>query len=175
MTLRPAVPRLALAALAASALGLSGCESTTDFVVEETVQVVSPGGAFGAIVQPVDLSTVGEAWSNRSHVKDLSIRSAQATIVSLDGGSQPTTGTGTLALRPDGGTAADDVEVGTLSGDVKPGQTFTMSVPPEANAILMNALEGSGRFYVVASGSTAAPVAFTIDATVQVHVRYSVF
>ncbi len=167
------------APLLAVALGaaLSGCVATRDFTVTETIQVDSPGTAFAAVV-PIDLTTTGAAWSERSHVKKLEIRSVEATIVSRDAGDQASTASGTLALRPQGAPADGSADVTVLSftaQPIQPGATFSGSVPAAANQILESALKGDGQLQVSGAGTTdAAPARFTVEVSILVHMEYTV-
>ena len=175
-----AAHRSVLALLAA--LALPACNGSTDFTVNELLTVDSSTTSYDGPFQ-VDLSQYKTAWDNRKHIKSLSIDAAsvQGTIATVDAGNAASTGSGSLALRPDGGPTdgSEDVEIGSISNAaISPGTTYTVDGTnmPAASALLEGALKGSGKFSLVAHGTAnAAPVNFTVDATLKVHVKYSVF
>lgn len=161
--------------LAAAALLACGCSATASFPLDRRLQVAGEAERLLG-VQAVDLSASGDAWVNRGGLKGVTIRSARATITSVDGGTSPAYGSGTLALRPDGAPAdgSEDVVFGRFDDlPIQPGLELPVAPTPEASAVLREALEGSGRLALVVRGETGPrPVGFAVNVQLEVGVRY---
>lgn len=143
-------------ALAAALLPLlSACTATVPFDLSDRVLLQSTGGAF-SLEQPVDLTTVSALWSRRTDIDAVSVDELRATVVSLGATHRAAEVTFQVALRADGAPAdgSQDVPVGSILGlPFTAGASGTLPGSAAVDAFLADAIHGSGRFTVVASGS----------------------
>jgi hypothetical protein len=169
--------RSSFAARAAALSGLlllAGCSQEIDFSIPTTFTANSTGGTPYSYLQQVDLSTqAADAWSHRDKVKDLSLAELEAVVQTT---TAVTTGSGTIAIRPDTATsAATDVTLGTYTNQpIAVGQSLTINLSAAALDIINNALQGNGRFKVVLSGTTAASTTFTTQVTLHFKMNYKI-
>jgi hypothetical protein len=165
-----------VAALAGLLL-LPGCSKEIDFSVPASFTVNSEGGVPYSTVQGVDLSVdAPDAWSHKDKVKDLSLVDVDGTIVAIFSSPTGNTGSGTVSLRPDGATSsASDVLIGTYANEpIVNGRTLTITLSAAAIDIINNALQGNGRFQVVAAGSTTQSASFEVEFTLQMKLNYKI-
>jgi hypothetical protein len=164
----------ARAAAFAGLLLLAGCSKEIDFSVPTTFTANSTAGTPYTYLQQVDLSTqAADAWSHRDKVKDLSLVELEGVVQAV---TAATTGSGTIAVRPDTATsAASDVTLGTYTNQpIAVGQSLTITLSGAALDIINNALQGNGRFKVVLSGTTAATTTFTTQVTLHFKMNYKI-
>ena len=148
---------------------------TTDFSIPATFNVNSTGGVLYSFVQQIDLAVDAPgAWSHRNDVKDLSLVDVTGTILALYTPTGGATGTGTVWLRPDTATtSATDVSIGTYTNQtIATGRAVIVTLVPGALTIVNDALHGSGRFKVVASGTTVASANFTVEFILHMKLNY---
>jgi hypothetical protein len=162
--------------LLAVALSLVACSGTTDFTISRSINVTSSGApASYSIVEQVDLAAdAPEAWKHRSHATSIDLAAIDATITANLSGNA-TTATGSILLRPEGGTGANDVLVGSWTNEPIPLATphsIGLVLSPAASAVIENALHGSGKFAVVATIATVDPVRFKADLTLHLKLTY---
>jgi hypothetical protein len=162
--------------LAAACLSLAACTGSTDFDVSASFYADSAGSpAVYSSTQAIDLAAdAPDAWKHRDKVDSLELVGIDGTMTS---GAIPaaTTGSGTLTLRPDGGTGSTDVVVGTWSSEPIPAtapHTIGVVLSPAAVSVIQSALTGSGRFSIIMTGATAAPVSFPADVTLHLKLKY---
>jgi hypothetical protein len=139
--------------------------------------VNSTGGTPYSVVQQVDLAVdAPDAWSHKDKVKDLSLVDVDGTIVAVLASVTGNTGGGTVAIRPDTATtSASDVVLGTYTNEpITLGRTLTITLTPAAIDIINTALQGNGRFKVVASGSTAQNANFQAEFTLHLKLNYKI-
>jgi hypothetical protein len=159
------------AAAAALPLLLTACSVTLPVDVSSDLAFLAPSGAY-QVSQQIDLSQQGELWSRHGQVDAVSVDEVVVSVLSVGGGQQATSLSVTLAFRPDG--APSDGSQDVLLPAI-PSLSFTpgsrASVPGSAglDALLLQALRGSGRFQVVASGALNG----LADATVRVQLKGS--
>jgi hypothetical protein len=155
---------------------LAGCSKEIDFTVPATFNVTTAGTpATYNYVQQIDLATQApDAWSHKDKVKDLSLVDITGTVLSM--GSANTTGSGTVWLRPDTATGSStDVSIGTYTNQtIATGQTVIVTLAPGALTIVNDALQGNGKFQVVASGSTAAAANFTVEFILHMKLNFNI-
>jgi hypothetical protein len=164
--------------LLAAALSLVACSGKTDFSITRSFTVTSSGAPAGySVVEQVDLAAdAPEAWKHRSKATSIDLVAIDATITSNLSGNA-TTASGSIFFRPDGGTGASDVLVGRWTNEAIPLATphsMGLVLSPGAAAVIENALDGSGKFAIVASGGTADPVRFNADLTLHLKLNYKV-
>jgi hypothetical protein len=167
--------RLGLLALA---LALVACSGKTDFSISRSFNVISSGAPAGySIVEPISLpADAPEAWKHRSKATSVDLVAIDATVTANLSGNA-TTASGSIFLRPDGGAGANDVLIGIWTNEAIPLATphsIGLVLSPAAEAVIENALDGSGNFAIVASGSTADPVQFRADLTLHLKLNYKV-
>jgi hypothetical protein len=164
--------------LLAASLSLVACSGNTDFSISRSFTVNSSGSpATYSGVQPVNLQAdAPDAWKHRSKIKSIELVGLDATMTANLSGNA-TTATGSISLRPDGGTGATDVQVGSWSNEPIPlaaPHSIGVVLSPAAISLIEDALKGSGIFAVVVSGTTAAPVQFNANATLHLKLTYKV-
>jgi len=170
--------RLPLALAAAATL--AACGGAVDFDVTHAIDVNSAVAAWSGEAA-VDLSTANpDAWKQRKHIDSIEVVSAEATITSVPAASptgaanSATTGTGTASFRPDGGGA--DVLIGSLSGPIVQGRVIPLTPSPAVTTFITDAMNGSGKFTVVASGlADGAPVSFTVQVHLACKLNWKLF
>ncbi len=162
------------AAIAALAL-LAACSGTTDFTVSKTFDVVSVGGQAYSFTKDVDLQAdAPDAWKHRDKIKKLELVGIDGTITAVTAGSG-TTGSGSLVLRPEGGTGATDVTVGSFQNEpVVANHSLGIALDAAAIRVIEDALHGSGRFTVLLTGTTVASAAFTVRGDLHLKLTYKV-
>jgi hypothetical protein len=169
--------RNSLAARAAALAGLlllAGCSKEIDFSIPTTFTANATGGTPYTYLQQVDLSTqAADAWGHRDKVKDLSLVELEGVVQTV---TAATTGSGTIAIRPDTATtSASDVTLGTYTNQsIAVGRSLTITLTSGAIDIINDALQGSGRFKVVLSGTTAATTTFTTQVTLHFKMNYKI-
>jgi hypothetical protein len=168
-------PRVRLG-LAAACFSLAACTGTTDFTITESFIANSAGSpAVYSDVQAVDLaSDAPDAWKHRDKVDSLELVGLDATMTASPSPGA-TTGSGTLSLRPDGGTGSTDVVVGTWPSEPIPASaphSIGVTLSPAAVSVIESALTGSGKFSIVMTGATAAPVIFPADVSLHLKLKY---
>lgn len=164
-------PATRLAAALVAATSLAACTGHTDFTVSKDFTVNATGGVPYSYAQPVDLAAeASTAWKHRSKIKSLDLVGLDGTIQSVVSGAG-TTGGGSIVLRPDGGTGATDVVVGSWPNTepVVAPHSLAVTLDPAAVSVLEEALRGTGRFTVLFTGTTAADAVFL--ANVQLHLK----
>jgi len=167
---------VARTALLSGLVVLAGCSKEIDFSLPATFNVNSAGTpATYNYVQQIDLAAQApDAWSHKDKVKDLSLVDVEGTVLSMF--TPATTGSGTVALRPDGVTNnLSDVTLGTYTNKpISNGASIVITLVPAALTIVNDALQGNGKFQVVASGSTAAAANFTVQVTLHMKLNYKI-
>jgi len=167
---------VARTALLSGLVVLAGCSKEIDFSLPATFNVNSAGTpATYNYVQQIDLAAQApDAWSHKDKVKDLSLVDVEGTVSYM--ASASTTGSGTLWLRPDTATnSSQDVQVATYTNQpIAMGQSVIVTLVPAALTIVNNALQGDGKFKVVASGTTAAAANFTVQVTLHMKLNYKI-
>ena len=156
---------------------IAGCSKEIDFSIPATFTVDSTGGTPYSVVQQIDLAVdAPDAWSHKDKVKDLSLVDVEGTIIAIFSSATGNTGGGTVAIRPDTATtSASDVVLGTYTDQpITLGRTLTITLTPAAIDIINNALQGNGRFKVVASGSTAQDASFEVEFTLAMKLNYKI-
>jgi hypothetical protein len=164
--------------LLAASLTLVACSGTTDFSITKSFTANSAGTpAVYSSVQLVDLpADAPTAWKHKSKIKSLDLVGLDATMTANLSGNA-TTGSGSLSLRPDGGTGSTDVLVGSWPSEPIPAaapHSIGVVLSPAAVSVIEDALGGSGKFSIVMSGATAAPVRFTADVTLHLKLTYKI-
>ena len=165
-------------AMMSALLLLAGCSKEIDFSVPATLTVNSTGGTPYSVVQQVALADdAPDAWSHKDKVKDLSLVEVEGTIVAIISSATGNTGGGTVWLRTDAPTtpATPDVALGTYTNQpIVLGQSLTITLTSGALDIINNALQGNGRFKVVATGSTAQNANFQVGFTLHMKLNYKI-
>ncbi len=150
----------------AGAAALTACggalpDVNFSFNTPKDVQLDATGTSVNG-VYAFDLSSNTTVQQYKSHVKALSLDSLDITITdtTTTGSGGGTNGansiTGTVALRPGvATTAANDVQVGALTNfAIAKNATTTLTGSAALNTFVLTALQGTGQFNVVISGST---------------------
>jgi hypothetical protein len=165
-----------LAAPLAAVVSLAACSGSTDFTVSKDFNVASTGGVLYTYTDDVDLAAEApQAWKHRSKIKKLELVGLDGTIQSVSAGSG-TTGGGSIVLRPDGGTGSTDVVVGTWPNTepVVAPHSLSVTLSPEAVAVIEGALHGNGKFTVLLTGTTVASASFVANVSLHVKLTYKV-
>jgi hypothetical protein len=162
----------------AISLTLAACSGKTDFSISKSFTANSAGTpATYSSIQPVNLpADAPEAWKHRSKVKSIELVGIDGTMTANLTGSA-TTGSGSIYLRPDGGTGSTDVLVGSWANEPIPlaaPHSIGVVLSPAAVTLIEDALGGSGLFAIVMSGATAAPVQFNADVILHLKLTYKV-
>jgi len=168
---------VARAAVLSGLVVLAGCSKEIDFSLPATFTVTSDGVTAYGTVRPINLSVdAPDAWSHRSKVKDLSLVEVEGMVITVYYPTGGTTGSGTVALRPEGVfDSSQDVTLGTYtSKTIATGQSVIVTLVPAALTIVNDALQGDGRFQVVASGSTTAAASFSVEFTLHMKLNYKI-
>jgi len=166
---------LRLTVLTSLALSLAACSGKTDFSIPATFHPDASGGVAYTLTEPIDLAQLAPtAWKHRSKVKSLDLVALDGTVT---GATQlPFTGTGTIMLRPDGGTGSTDAEAGSYSSETVSGVPHSLSVTfsQAAVSIIEDALKGNGKFTVLLKGTTTTDVQFDVDVTLHMKLTYKI-
>ena len=156
---------------------VAGCSKEIDFSIPATFPVDSTGGTAYSTVHQIDLAVdAPDAWSHKDKVKDLSLVDVEGTIVAIIASVEGNTGGGTVAIRPDTATtSATDVVLGTYTNQaIVLNRSLTITLTAGALDIINNALQGNGRFKVVASGTTAQNANFQVEFTLHMKLNYKI-
>ena len=153
---------------------VAGCSKEIDFSIPATLNVNSTGGTPYSVVHQIDLAVdAPDAWSHKDKVKDLSLVDVEGTIVAIIASVEGNTGGGTVAIRPD--TATTDVVLGTYTNQaIVLNRSLTITLTAGALDIINNALQGNGRFKVVASGTTVQNANFQVEFTLHMKLNYKI-
>jgi hypothetical protein len=173
--MRPAAAAARLGIALAVTASLAACSGSTDFTVSKDFSVASTGGVVYQYVEAVDLAAEApDAWKHRSKIKKLELVGLDATIQQLF--SPATTGGGSIVLRPDGGTGATDVVVGTwpATEPVMAPHSLSVTLSPSAVGVIENALRGNGRFSVLLTGTTVDSASFLANVSLHIKLTYKV-
>ena len=128
------------------------------FSMPRDVQLDAAGTSVNGVFA-FDLSSNATVQQYKSHVKALSFDSVDVLVTDTTtsvGANAANSLTGTVALRPGGAAnAAMDVQVGSLTNfAIAKNATITLAGNAALNAFALSALQGSGQFSVVVSGTT---------------------
>jgi hypothetical protein len=175
---RPAAQSLRIP-VALAAVALAACGGTVDFDVSRSFEVDATTTSWSGAM-PVDLAAdAPAAWKQRKHIDSIQVVSADAAITVEAAGNAANLGSGTASFRPDGGPAdgSQDVLVGTWSDiPIAVGSSIALTPSAELDTFLTNVLKGSGKFSVVASGTTdTAPARFTVKVSVGAQLKWKPF
>jgi len=154
---------------------LAACTGKTDFTITTTFHPNATGGVQYSLTAPVDMAAEApSAWKHRDKVKSLDLVELQGTVTA--GTPLPFTGSGTIKLRPDGGTGSTDVVAGSWPAETVSGVPHSLGVTFSAAAVgvIENALEGNGKFTVLLEGSTTTNVQFDVDVTLHLKLNYKI-
>ena len=166
---------LRFAVVASLPVWLAACSGNTDFSISKTFHPNATGGVEYSLTAAVDMAQDAPAgWKHRDKVKSLELVEVQGTVT---GGSPiPFTGSGTILLRPDGGTGATDVVAGAWPSETVSGVPHTLGVTlsPAAVGVIETALRGNGKFTVLLEGTTTASVQFDVDVTLHLKLNYKI-
>ena len=160
---------LRLALVAAALPLLSACTAVIPIDVVRDVTLESPGGAFSTS-QVIDFSAEPAIWSRRSSVDGVSVDQLTATVISVGPGHQAASVSLTIAFRPDGAPAdgSRDLQVGTLSNlAFVTGASATLHGSAALDDFLLDALQGSGKFTALASGTLAGAANAVIEISLK--------
>jgi hypothetical protein len=167
--MRP-VTRVAVGALfltTAAACGLSH-----DFEIRETVSVDSAGDS---TVKAVDLKAIaGDAWSERGKIDTVKVKSAVATITTVDAGNTAPSGSGTASLRR-ASTPSDSVTFAQGTGlPIVVGNSYGGQNLGDLGGVVKRSLKGDGQLQIVASGAADSGVAqFEAEIVIKVEVTFN--
>jgi hypothetical protein len=154
---------------------LTACSVTIPVDVSTEVAFQGPAGSF-QVAQPVDLSGQGELWSKRTQVDSISVDEVVVSVVALGAGHQASSVSLTLAFRPEGAPSdgSQDVVLPAIT-DLAFTVGASARVPGSARleAVLHQALQGSGRFQVVTSGTLSGLASATMKVAVKGSAVYS--
>jgi len=165
---------------------LVACSGNVDFSITKPFDADATGTPpTYSKAQAVDLSAdAPDAWKHRDKVKSIDLVGLDGTLDSVVSGTVAlactvaTPCTGSLRLRADGAPAdgSRDVPVGSFSLTSFPAtpHTITWQLSQAGLDIIDNALQGNGKFSVVAAGGTAAPIHFLGTATLHLKLKYKV-
>jgi hypothetical protein len=171
------ISRALLGALALAAA--AGCGGSTEFTIERTFQVRGAGtGGTLTASQDVDLrEEAGEAWTQRDHLDDVRILSAEGTLTAVAPGN--TAATGDLAADVsrlyDGGV--ETVAVLDAQGvPIAVGTRLQATNLDPASDLLERALESDGQVSIAVHAAVpeGAAADFTVRVVMQVEADWSV-
>ncbi len=175
---RSVAQSLRLPVALAAAATLAACGGTVDFDVSRSFDVNATATSWSG-VKTVDLAAdAPKAWKQRSHIDSIQVVAADAEITVVGVGNVATTGSGTASFRPEGATdASQDVLVGTWTDiPISVGSSIALAPSAQLDEFLNNVLKGSGKFSVVASGTTdAQPAVFTVKVSVGAKLKWKPF
>lgn len=174
---RSLLPLTLLAAVAA-------CVININFDVPQTVAVQAPLPKSALpYSQPIviDLSQQSEVQQHKGSVDSLAIDSLDLAVLQPGSSNTVTSLSGSIAFRPDGATdASKDVALGnfTLAVQPTPGTAHLQGNAP-VDALLLNAVKGTGKFSVVFTVASTQPgtntdfANFTLKATLHMAMGYN--
>jgi len=168
-----AYARATLGALALSVL--AGCGGTTNFTVEEDIEINGTGGATSSLdVNLADLA--GDAWKHRDKIKDAKITSAVATILNVHGDNTATAVTGEAAIARNGSEST--FAAGTVGPPLSVGLTHPAQNLDATAKILKDALKDDGLLsvsYTATPSVAGAKTHLTVRVLIDVEVEWSLF
>jgi hypothetical protein len=176
---RSVAQSLRLPVALAAAATLAACGGTVDFDVSRSFDVNATATSWSG-EKAVDLAAdAPKAWKQRSHIDSIQVVSADAEITVEGATNAATTGSGTASFRPEGGPAdgSQDVLVGTWTNiPIAVGSSIAITPSAQLDEFLNNVLKGSGKFTVVASGTTdTQPAVFTVKVSVGAKLKWKPF
>lgn len=156
----------------AALLALAACTLAIPVTIVRGLRVSAPKGETD-ISLPIDLTKENVIWSRRDKVKDFTVDQVQAVVT-----ASATPGTHValqLRFRPDGAPddGSQDVPVGDVpSMAAEVGAEASLPGSPAAEALILDAIQGSGRFTAVVHTSADAPIDATLDLKVAGSLSY---
>jgi hypothetical protein len=170
-----ATSSLRLAVLSSASLLLAACSGSTDFSISETFNPNTTANVQYNLTAAVDMAAdAPTAWKHRDKVKSLDL--VELTGVVTAGAPPAFTGSGSIKLRPDGGTGSTDVVAGSWTNETVSGVPHTLNVVLSQAAVdvVEQALKGNGKFSVLLQGTTTTSVRFTVDVTLHLKLNYKI-
>ncbi len=148
---------------------VTACSVSIGFSIERELSLSGPAGAF-SVVQQVDLSQEPDVWSRRDQIESITIDEVRAELVSVGAHNHARTATVSLRFRPDGAPSDGSADVVLALDDLAmmPGTTVRVegSGSPALQALIADALQGTGTFTLIAEGRVDGAV----DATIRMNV-----
>jgi hypothetical protein len=162
---------LARATVGAIALSvLAGCGGSADFTISETFEINGVGPTDST--QTVNLAEIaGDAWDQRSHIKDAKIKSATGYIRKIYSDNEAATATGEATISRGSATAVVAEATTPIAIDLT---TWLAAKDLDGTAsIVKDALKGDGILTLV-TDATPAPAGSRVHIDVEVVIDVSV-
>lgn len=163
--------RVALA-LAALAVVVAACNFSGDFTITRTFNgVAANAGTWTSAVQHVDLAAEAPgAWKRRGDLRSIDLASAEATVTAMRAGAGvPVTGTVVLSR---GSAVVTGTWSHTLAASAP--DSFTVTMPASAGALLMDAIRDDGRFDVQATATSTGRIDLDVKVVLTIGINYHV-
>jgi hypothetical protein len=168
--LRKLASRSALVVAALAAV-VAACNFSGDFTIRRTfLGIDRTNGTWTSPVEHVDLASEAPgAWKRRGDLKSLDLASVTATATRIGAGGVAMDGTIVL-------TRGTNVVTGNWSHDLAATapDSITITLPAEADALLMDAIRGDGKFDVQATAHSAGHINLDLDVVLTIGINYHV-
>jgi hypothetical protein len=161
------------ATLAAASLALVvvACNFNGDFFITKNFTLTANNGTY-AVTKSVDLAKEAPgAWKRRSDLKSLDVVAVVATVETMRAGANVPV-TGTLVLQRAGLADVTGTWSHTLAATAP--DSLSITLPPEADALVMDAIRGDGKFDIKATATTAGNIDIDVKVVLQVGIKYHV-
>lgn len=164
--------RTALVVAGLAAVVVAACNFSGDFTITRTFSgVTANAGTWTSAVQHVDLASEAPgAWKRRGDLRSIDLASADATVTTIrHGAGVPVTGTIVLSR---GTTVVSGTWSHTLAASAP--DSFSVTMPAAADALLMDAIRDDGRFEVQATATTAGSIDVDVKVVLTIGINYHV-
>jgi hypothetical protein len=147
------------------------CNFSGDFFITKDFTLVANNGTY-AVTRNVDLAKDAPgAWKRRGDLKSLDVVAVEATVERMRAGANVPV-TGTLVLQRAGLADVTGTWSHTLAAAAPDSLSITM--PPEADALVMDAIRGDGKFDIKATATTTGNIDLDVKVRLQVGINYRV-
>jgi hypothetical protein len=158
------------AGIAALAL-LAACGGDTDFTITQDYHVSGAGISEARRVNLAD--EAGDAWDHRDKIKDVTLRSATATITAVNPGNTAPSGSVEGSVARPGQTPATVVDA---TGTIAVGTEVAGQNLGAASDVLKDALKGDGAIDLEVDAAPASGTAdFEVRLVLEVRAEWSLF
>jgi hypothetical protein len=150
---------------------VTACNFSGDFTIKRVFNgVAANNGTWTSAVQHVDLAAEAPgAWKRRGDLKSLDLVAVTATAKAIRAGGVAVDGTIVLTRGTNVVTGHWTHTLGTTAPE-----SITITMPAEADALLMDAIRGDGKFDVVATAHTLGHIDVDLEVLLTIGINYHV-
>jgi hypothetical protein len=163
--------------------GIAACVINLNFDVAQTLNVSTPPLPSSALPLqlpiPIDLSQQSEVQQHKSSIDSFALDSMDLAVLQTNSGNTVNSIQGSIAFRPDGAPldGSQDVALGSFTLPVTPPGTAHLPGNHAVDALVLNAVKGTGKLTVILTVATVTPTSstakFDLKATLHMAMGYN--